>query len=204
MCYPVALAAPRLPGSKENAVNLLRRVVMAALFNKAVYEEVEHDESLGKQALAVVVLAGLANGVGLAVADYRGVGAWTQGALLKIVFGVGFALFVYFVWAGVTFYVGTGFFGGRATPGELRRTLGYASFPQALGLMAPVWGPWAWVYGLIWSVATGLVAVRQALDISYLKTFIVVVLAAAFAVFIAAFIFVYMGFNALPFLIEGR
>lgn len=185
-------------------MNMLRRVVLAALFNKAVYEEVEHDESLGKQALAVVVLAGFANGVGLAVADYRAAGVWTQDSLLKIVFGIGLALFVYFIWSGVTFYIGTGFFGGRATPGELRRTLGYASFPQALGLMAPVLGPTAWVYGLIWSVATGLVAVRQALDISYLKTFVVVVLAALFAVFIASFIFVYMGFNALPFLIEGR
>jgi hypothetical protein len=190
-----------------NLANMLRRAARAAMLDKRVYEEVEHDESLNKEALAVVALAALATGVGAALERYQADGAFGQGTLIRLLYAMGASLLLYFIWSGVTYYVGTGFFGGRATPGQLRRTLGYASAPQALGFFRFLAGPtYFWVpfaIGLLWSIATGFVAIRQALDVSNGKTLGVVLIGGGIAIMVITFVFGFLGFLIFPIAMRG-
>ncbi|HEU5209442.1 MAG TPA: YIP1 family protein [Longimicrobiales bacterium] len=132
-----------------------QRVIGAAKLDINTYEEVEADEGATLQAAAVVVLAALAQAVGAAGAG-SAIGAAIGGL-------VGWAF-----WAGLTYLIGAYVFKGTATWGELLRTLGFAQSPRFLLVLGfiPLIG---WVIGVvvfIWVLITGIVAIRQALDIS--------------------------------------
>lgn len=133
------------------------RMKGAAMLDIPTYEEVEHDESLTVQAGMVVIIVAVARGIG-------GIGGGETG----IIGGVLAALFGWLLWAGVTYLIGDKLLGGTATWGELLRTLGYAQAPGVLLILGfiPLIG---WLVGVLvffWLLATGVVAIRQALDFS--------------------------------------
>jgi hypothetical protein len=131
------------------------RMKGAAMLDVATYEEVEHDESLTTQAAIVVLIAALA----------RGIGGFNSGEN-GIIVGVVAALFSWLVWAGITYLIGDKLLKGTATWGELLRTLGYAQAPAillVLGFLPILGGVLGAIVG-IWLLATGIVAIRQALD----------------------------------------
>ena len=144
-------AGPRRP--------FVGRMIAAAAFDNTAYEEVEHDVHATGQAAAVVALAAIASAIG---SWHSGV----VGALLGQLIG-------WAVWAGVTYGVGVGLFGGKATWGELLRTLGFAQAPALLRVFGiiPLLG---WIVKVIvafWLLGTAFVAIRQALDVSNAKAF---------------------------------
>lgn len=140
-------------------LNFLRRMVGAALLKRSTYEEVESDRTATGQALAVVLLASLGAGIG-----WVGPGrAWNMAVLSAV------AVAFWMAWALLTFFIGSRLLAEpqtRADPGELLRTLGFAQAPgvfRALGAVDGFGLPVAIVTGL-WTLATMVVAVRQALD----------------------------------------
>ena len=147
--------------------SLLDRMRGAAFLEIATYEEVEHDESLTRQAALVVVIVAIARGIG-------GLNEGTQGIFVGIVL----ALLGWLLWAGITYLIGDKLLGGTATWGELLRTLGYAQSPGVLLVIGfvPLFG---WLVALIvpfWLLVTGIVAIRQALDFSTGKAVLTAVL----------------------------
>ena len=141
--------------------SFIGRMVGAASFNLRTYEEVEADTTATGQALAVVLLASLAAGVG-----WIGVGPGTLVpiGILTLVAVMGWA-----VWAVLTYLIGTHLFPEpqtRADTGELLRTLGFAQAPGILRALGVVPGSGSLVTALIavWTLATMVVALRQALD----------------------------------------
>jgi len=136
--------------------SIFDRMKGAAMLDIATYEEVEHDESLTTQAAIVVLIAALARGVG-------GFGNGENG----IIVGVVAALFSWLVWAGITYLIGDKLLKGTATWGELLRTLGYAQAPAVLFIFGflPVLGGFVGAVVGIWLLVTGIVAIRQALDV---------------------------------------
>ena len=72
----------------------------------------------------------------------------------------------YYIWAYVTYFVGTNFFGGTADPGEMLRVLGYAQTPQLLGLLSfiPCVGPLISLAASILSLVAAVIGIREALD----------------------------------------
>lgn len=72
------------------------RIIGAAKLRSATYEDVEHDSSALGQALAVVVMSSLAAALGTGV--HPGAGDIIRGTLL--------ALTSWFLWAGLTFFIG--------------------------------------------------------------------------------------------------
>ena len=143
---------------------MINRVIRAAMLDVDLYEEVEADTSLNQEALMVVILVSIAAGIG---AFLGGIltgrfGAAILGLIVTVVLGV----VNYYIWAYVTHFVGTNLFEGTADPGELLRTLGYASGPRVLGILAfiPCVGALAGLAGAIWALVAGVIAVRQALD----------------------------------------
>lgn len=135
------------------------RMLRAALLDAELYEEVEADRAATGQALAVVVLSALGAGLGsLENSGPPGI-LWSTGA----------ALAGWYLWAYVSYFIGTRFLPGPKTiadPGELLRTIGFSSSPgvlRVLGLVSPLAGP-VFLIATLWMLASMVVAVRQALD----------------------------------------
>ena len=149
------------------AGSLVDRMVGAAFLNVDTYEEVEHDEAATAQAAVVVAIVAVASAIG-------GLGMGAPGALR----GAAASIVGWLMWALITWLIGTKLFGGTATWGELLRTLGFASTPGLLMVFAviPILG-WPFVaVAALWGLATGFVAVRQALDFGNGKTLATVVI----------------------------
>lgn len=136
--------------------SIVDRMRGAAMFDVPTYEEVEHDTSATGQAAVVVVLAALASGIGNAFRGGPGIISGIVGSILG-----------WLVWSGITYFIGTRVFKGTATWGELLRTLGFAQAPGLLMVAAivPVLGWLVRIAVGLWMLATGIVAIRQALDI---------------------------------------
>jgi len=154
--------------------SLINRMVRAARLDKAFYNEVEADTSLNTQALMVVIIGAVAAGLSSLIGGiFDGFGQ----ALIDLVVSVVLVILGYYIWAYVTYFVGTRFFGGQAEPGELLRTLGFAYAPQVLNVLGfiPCIGWLISVAVAIWTLVAGFIAVREALDIDTGKTLITVI-----------------------------
>jgi hypothetical protein len=131
-----------------------RRMLGAALLDRATYEEVEADRGATAQALLVVVLVSgaLAVGAGSALVASLALLAWAS-------------------WALVTFEVGARLLPEATTHsnvGELLRTLGFSAAPGILvaAAVVPFLARPAVVIASVWMLLSMIVAVRQALDYS--------------------------------------
>jgi hypothetical protein len=147
--------------------SLVNRMVRAARLDNDVYEEVEADQAAtGQAAVAVVIVAAL-SGLGAGLKTVTRPPADAPGfPMLAPVGGVAGALVVWVAWSYVTYLIGTRLFGGKATPGEMLRAIGFAQSPGALNVLGfiPVLGGLVQLVAGIWLLVAGVVAVRQALD----------------------------------------
>lgn len=135
------------------------RMIRAAKLDVNLYEEVEADKQAMGQAMGVVVLASLAAGIG---------SVGTTG-LSGLLLGTVAALAGWFIWALITFLVGTKLLPEPQTEadyGELLRTIGFSSSPGVLRILGvvPLLGTIIFVVCGIWMLVAMVIAVRQALD----------------------------------------
>jgi hypothetical protein len=134
-------------------------MIRAAKLDVNLYEEVEADKQAMGQAMAVVVLSSLAAGLG----SYSATGI--NGLLL----GTVGALVGWFIWAFITFFIGTRLLPEPQTEadyGQLLRTIGFSSSPGVLRILGviPVLGAIIFIVCGIWMLVAMIIAVRQALD----------------------------------------
>ena len=143
------------------------RMKGAALLDVNTYEEVEADYTATKQAAGVVALVAVAQAIG-------GLGEGSFGVLT----GVISALLGWLLWAGITYLIGAKLLGGTATWGELLRTIGFAQTPGVLHILdiIPFLGMIVRFVVAIWVLIAGIIAIRQALDISTGKAILTAVL----------------------------
>jgi hypothetical protein len=137
-----------------------QRMIGAAKLDIHTYEEVEADTTATGQAMGVVVLSSVASGIG-AVAYGAGPGLVVAGTIG--------ALIGWFLWAFVTYLVGTKLLPEpqtRSDMGELLRTIGFSASPGVLFILVvvPGLGPFIGLGVLVWMLVAFVVAVRQALD----------------------------------------
>lgn len=135
------------------------RMMGAAKLDVHTYEEVEADRGATGQAMAVVVLSSIAPGIGLL----------GRVGILDLIILVLFALLGWFIWAFLTYFIGTKILPEpqtRADLGELLRTTGFSSSPGLLRVLGvlPVLGPLIWLVVPFWMLIAMVIAVRQALD----------------------------------------
>jgi hypothetical protein len=145
-------------------------MVRAARLDVSLYNEVEADLNATNQALTVVVITAIAGGIGAALGS--AVAGQPSGIVGGLIGGIIAELLGWLVWSWVMYFVGTRFFGGTATYGELLRTLGFAYSPGVLLVLRfiPVLGGLITLIVFIWRILTGFIAVREALDIDSGKT----------------------------------
>ena len=135
------------------------RIIRAAKLDVSLYEEVEADIGAMPQAMGVVVLSSIAAGIG-SIAKVGFVG---------ILMGTVAALIGWYVWAYLTYFIGTRFLSEpqtKANLGELLRTIGFSSSPGLIRVLAIIPGIGAVVFlvASIWMLVAMVIAVRQALD----------------------------------------
>jgi hypothetical protein len=138
---------------------LLDRMVRAAKLDVQLYEEVEKDEAAMPQAMTAVLLSSVAGGIG----SLGTVGLW--GLLVGLVA----ALVGWFVWAFLTYFIGTRLLPEaqtRADLGELLRTIGFSSSPGVIRVLGviPFLGAISMLVASLWMLVAMVIAVRQALD----------------------------------------
>ena len=144
---------------EEEMARFQDRIIRAAKLDVNLYEEVEADKGAMRQAMAVVILSSVA----------AGIGTITRAGILGIVMGTVSALVGWYVWAYVTYLIGTKLLPEpqtKADPGELLRTIGFSSSPgliRILGLI-PGLGRLVFFVASIWMLVAMVIAVRQALD----------------------------------------
>ncbi len=145
----------------------IERMKGAALLDVDTYEEVEADRTATGQAAGVVALVAVAQAIG---------GAGEGG--FGILSGIISALLGWLLWAGIAYLIGDKLLGGTATWGELLRTIGFAQTPGVLHVLGiiPVLGGIIRFGVAIWVLIAGIIAIRQALDVSTGKAILTAVL----------------------------
>ena len=139
--------------------SLTDRMIRAAKLDVNLYEEVEADKGAMGQAMGVVILSSVAAGIGtVGMAGIKG-----------LVLGTIVALAGWFIWAFLTYYIGTRLLPEPQTKtdyGELLRTIGFSSSPgvlRVLGIIPILGNTLNFIIG-IWMLVAMVIAVRQALD----------------------------------------
>jgi hypothetical protein len=175
---------------------LLDRMRRAVMLDASLYEEVEHDQSLNQQALIIVIIVSLASGISALLGGIIGgqIGRAFLGALVSIVIGI----VNYYIWAYVTQFVGTSFFGGTADVGEMLRVLGYAHTPQLLGLLGfiPCVGWLISLAALVLSLIAAVIAIREALDFDTGKAVVTAIIGWVIIVIINVIVGLVLGVGA--------
>ena len=135
------------------------RMIRAAKLDVNLYEEVEADKGAMGQAMGVVILSSVAAGIGtIGTIGIKG-----------LVLGSIAALLGWFIWAFLTYFIGTRLLPEpqtKADYGELLRTIGFSSSPgvlRVLGIIPLLGGILNLITG-IWMLVAMVIAVRQALD----------------------------------------
>ena len=146
--------------SPPHATPFVNRIIRAAKLDVELYEEVEADKNALGQALGVVVLSSLAAGVGT-IGQAGGYG--------QVVGGVLSAIIGWFLWALMTYWIGTRLLPEPQTKsdlGELLRTIGFASAPGLIRVLGVLPGLTTVVslVASVWMLVAMIIAVRQALD----------------------------------------
>jgi len=144
------------------------RLLGALQLDATVFAEVEHDVDALPQAAAVVALAAVASGIGGAASGSGG-----------LIAGVVVAIAGWLIAAGVIWLVGVRIMEHSSDYPELLRTIGFASAPQILMVLAiiPVLGWAVGVVVLFWGLAAYVIAVREALDVDTGRAVLVCILA---------------------------
>jgi hypothetical protein len=152
-------------GTMSGDRSLTARMMGAARLNVDTFEDVEADTSATNQALTVVILVGVCGGLGSLIRN--AMQGSTGAGVVGLISGVIGALIGWVLWSYTTYFIGTRVFNGTATPGEMLRTIGFAQSPGILNILlfVPGIGPLISFVVSIWLLVTGVVAVRQALDL---------------------------------------
>ncbi len=136
-----------------------QRIIRAVKLDTALYEEVEKDTNALPQAMAVVVLSALA----------AGIGSISKIGVAGIIVGAIIGLLAWYVWAFLTYFIGTKLLPEPQTKsnlGELLRTIGFSSAPGLIRILAIFGGLQRLIFSFAaaWMLIAMVIAVKVALD----------------------------------------
>ncbi|MCL2689078.1 MAG: hypothetical protein FWE57_04440 [Chitinispirillia bacterium] len=159
------------------------RMLRAAKLDASLYDEVESDRAAMGQAVSVIILSSIAAGIGSGAFNAPGILLMTAAAFAG-----------WFLWAFLTFFIGTRFLpqeNTRADYSKLLRTIGFASSPGLIRIFGalPTLRGIAFFAASAWMVIAMVIAVRESL--SYTSTMrAVAVVAIGWAIQFIVLIFV--------------
>lgn len=139
---------------------IIQRGKDVALLNTRTYSEIAHDPNALAEAAIVVATVAISAGIGNVIHGADG-----------LIAGVILSLLGWVISSAIIFFIGTRITGTPTTTGSVEsilRTLGYASAPNVLLFLGFIWiiGPLV-VFALsLWTLATTILAIRAALDMT--------------------------------------
>lgn len=152
------------PSAPTVPTPFLARIIRAARLDSELYEEVEADRSATWQALGVVILTGLASGIGM---------LGHVSSVTFVVVDIVVAILSWVIWAVMTYWIGVHVLPEpqtRSNVGELLRTTGFSSAPGLIRVLGVIPGLDEAVHQVlylgaaVWMLVAMVIAVRQALD----------------------------------------
>ncbi len=152
------------------------RILRVFKLDRAVFAEVEHDESATAQAATVVAIVAALSVVGtlfrLLFTLIRGGRPAVGSTILTVVIAFVVVFVNWVLWAGITYFVGTQLFKAEATFGEMLRVIGFAYAPRMLSVIPCVGS----VIGAIWSLVASYFAIKEGLDLDDTGTIVTIVI----------------------------
>ena len=172
-----------------------QRIKGVFALNRAVFRDIEQDESAISQAAIIVLLVAILAGIGAAGAVAMGTAALqslsglsgdldlptltpafgTVGAFINAFVN---AFVSWIVWALVTYLIGVKMFNGESTVPEMMRLIGFAQAPRLMSVFGfiPCIGALISLAGWIWAIVTGVIAIQEGLDLDSGKSFATIIL----------------------------
>jgi hypothetical protein len=150
---------------------MLERLRGVLSFNTETFNEIEHDPSALPQALLVVVVSSILAAMGGGFGEVLfGVGIGTSSSstsVFRFVSIAVWAIVAWLLWSVITEFIGTRFFDGEATVGEMMRVIGFAYAPLAIQIFSfiPIVGIFFILGAAAWSIGLVYVAIKEGLDI---------------------------------------
>jgi len=141
-----------------NLPSIIENPIRAAMLDVDFYNRAEVDTSLNVQAAAIVVVASALAGVGSAIATETAAGSDIG---IAMALGVLSGMVGWLVWSAVANLVGTRIFKGTSDFGQMRRVIGFAYAPLAIGVV-----PWLGFIGAVWVLVAAVIAIREGMDFS--------------------------------------
>ena len=175
--------------------SLVDRVQGVLRLDVATYEEIEADSTALPQAAMVVAAVAVCGAIGNA-------GSGFGMAFLSLIT----AFLTWLVWSSVSFFVGTKFMGGTASWGEVVRVIGFAQAPGLLAILGilPFLGILVTPIVALWTLVTGVVAIRQSLDLTTGKAVATALISAAILFFLVLGPLAALGIGAMALSGAGR
>lgn len=151
--------------------SLMNRMIRAARLDPTLYDEVKSDPAASFQAVAVVLIGGMANGLGSGIAALL----YLKDADVSDFFiysfgGLGLSIVGWLAWSVLSYLLGITVFRtpqtSSVTLGGLLRTIGFASSPRVLAFFAfvPLLNVFIVIGVFIWVLVAAVIAVRQAMN----------------------------------------
>ncbi len=159
---------------------LLNRIIGVFQLSAPVFEDIEHDRTATGQAVLVVFIVAVLVGLGSGFTANMGTGEF----LRSFASSLAWAFIGWFVWAVVSYVIGTALFAGQADLGEMLRVIAFAMAPLSLAIIPCIGG----IVGSLWAMSAAFVAVRQGLDLDNARALLTIV--AGFVVFALGYLIV--------------
>lgn len=164
---------------------MIERILAVFKLDRAVFAEVEHDESATIQAAIIVAIVAALSVVGsiiqMLLTVVRGGNLRIGALLLSIIVTFLVAFINWVVWSAVTYLVGTQLFKGQATLSEMLRVIGFAYAPRMLQIIPCIGG----IVGAIWSLIASYFAIKEGLDLDDTGTIVTIIVGWLVTVFIS-------------------
>ena len=179
-----------MPGNRERAITesklrlMWSRMLRVSKLDAKTFLELKEDKKATGQGVAIVALAGVSYGLGIALIDAVDASAFSPTALLLGgLLGTITAVFASLVWSMTAFLIGTKLFRGSTSYWGLVRPLFYSTTPALLFILIAIpilparqaIGAIVWA----WTLIAGVFALRNAMGFTYQRsmlTFVVAVL----------------------------
>lgn len=152
---------------------MLSTVLLAALLEPSAFERLRQSESSVMYALGTVLVAALSFGAGMLVYANRVVeGVEPPASTFPIAMATIFIGWI--IWTFVSYFVGSGFLGGKGTWRELLHALGICFGPGIImaAIAIPAAGPIGFSFATFWVLAAGLIAARETQQSTLRRVFV--------------------------------
>lgn len=147
-------------------MTLLSKIYRALTFDENFYRDLEHHRSNISQAVLVVLIVGICNGLGT-------LNTVSSSIIREIIFN----LVGWFIWSFIIYLIGVKIFDFTSDLLELLMYLGFAFSPGIINILGliPHLTYWVLIISLLWTILTFIYATKYALNCDFIKAFAVCV-----------------------------